>query len=284
MIDEPGVYEIPEEDYHADPVKDRSLSSSGARRLLPPSCPAKFKHELDYPEVKRVFDLGRGAHRMVLGTGPDIDVIEAPDYRTAAARQRRDDAHAAGVVPLLEHEHEQMCDMAAALRRHSIAKDLFKHGGRAEQTLIWQDAPTGVWRRARLDWLPDKPGPHGRLVIVDYKTCRSASPDVIPGALASYGYHMQGAWYADGVRALGLAKDAAFCLVMQEKDPPYLVTVAQVDAIALSIGRDLNRRALQRYKRCRETGQWPGYVDPETEPAVVALPSWYEKLHRQEMQ
>lgn len=38
-ITEPGVYDLPAEVYHADPVEGGSLSSTGARKLLPPSCP-----------------------------------------------------------------------------------------------------------------------------------------------------------------------------------------------------------------------------------------------------
>ena len=34
IITKPGIYEMPEDDYHADPVPDWSLSASGAKLLL----------------------------------------------------------------------------------------------------------------------------------------------------------------------------------------------------------------------------------------------------------
>ena len=34
IITKPGVYDLPEDDYHADPVPDWSLSASGAKLLL----------------------------------------------------------------------------------------------------------------------------------------------------------------------------------------------------------------------------------------------------------
>src|SRR5258708_26204894 len=40
-----GVYGIPADAYHADPIEGGSLSSSGARRLLPPGCPALFRQD-----------------------------------------------------------------------------------------------------------------------------------------------------------------------------------------------------------------------------------------------
>jgi hypothetical protein len=49
LITEPGVYDIAEDHYHADPVPGGSLSNSGAKKLLPPSCPAKFAYEREHP-------------------------------------------------------------------------------------------------------------------------------------------------------------------------------------------------------------------------------------------
>ncbi|MGW9447058.1 hypothetical protein, partial [Bacillus mobilis] len=48
-ITRPGVYDgIPEAVYHRDPVPGGSLSSSGARKLLAPSCPALFKYDQEH--------------------------------------------------------------------------------------------------------------------------------------------------------------------------------------------------------------------------------------------
>jgi hypothetical protein len=61
----PGVYDqVPEHVYHADPIPGGSLSSSGARKLLAPSCPALFKHDQDNPQPhKKTFDIGTAAHK-----------------------------------------------------------------------------------------------------------------------------------------------------------------------------------------------------------------------------
>jgi hypothetical protein len=272
-ITEPGVYQMDADLYHADPVAGGSLSSSGARRLLPPSCPAKFRWEQDHGQPpKREFDLGHAAHRLVLGAGPDFEVIDAPDYRTKAAKEQRDAAREAGLVPLLEHEHDQVQAMANALRRHPVAAALFTPGrGNPEQTLIWRDPPTGVMRRARFDWLPPE---RGRLIIPDYKTCHSAEPEALRKAMNQFGYHAQADWYRAGARALGLAgADAAFIFVCQEKTPPYLVTIFEPDATAMRIGAMRNRRAIDIYAHCRDSGHWPAYVDGI---ALLALSPWAE--------
>lgn len=269
----PGVYDMPAEVYHADPVEGGSLSSSGARRIL--ECPARFRYEQDHPRVAtKAFDLGHAAHAMVLGVGPELVVVDAADWRTKAARQARDDAHWAGHVPILMADWRVVEAMAAAVRAHSLARVLFDWGPGAviEQTLVWRDEHTGVMRRAMLDCR------QGR-VIVDYKTAASASPAAFARSAATYGYHQQDAYYRDGVTALNLGEDPAFVFVVQEKDPPYLVATYDLDDEALRIGRERNRRALERYRDCTESGLWPGYsADIET----IALPRWVERQHDEE--
>ncbi len=280
VITEPGVYDLPEEIYHADPVPAGSLSSSGARRLLPPSCPARFRYEQQHGRpAKAEFDFGHAAHRLALGTGPELVVVDAADWRTKAAREARDAARAAGQMPLLAHEMEQVEAMAAALAEHPAAAALFGDGGAPEQSLFWVDDRSGIWRRARLDWFPVQRG--RRLIVPDYKTARSADLDAIQRAAWSFGWAQQAAWYLDGVTALGLAGDAkpAFLFVVQEKDAPYLVTVVELDPVALDIGRELNRRAIEIYKRCSREGRWPAYSDGVE---LVSLPGWVENRYAEE--
>lgn len=273
-IADPGIYQMTDEQYHADPVAGGSLSSSGARQILPPGCPAKFRYQQEHGQPpKREFDLGHAAHRLVLGAGPEIEVIEADTYRTKAAKEQRDEAYARGAVPLLAAEHDQVQAMATALRQHPVANALFDPSrGAPEQTIVWRDHRTGVMRRARFDWLP--PQGSGRLIIPDYKTCRSADPQALARAAYTFGYHQQADWYRAGAQALGIAgDDAAFVFVCQEKDPPYLVTIVELDASAMRIGAIRNRRAIDIYAHCRDSGHWPAY---EEGIALLALPPWAE--------
>ncbi|MFJ3258462.1 PD-(D/E)XK nuclease-like domain-containing protein [Streptomyces sp. NPDC086771] len=268
---EPGIYpDLPMETYHAD---RQSLSSSGARKLLPPSCPALFRYEQDHPQPpKKTFDIGNAAHRLVLGDGPELVAVEAPDWRTKAAREERDEVRAAGGVPLLADEYDQVQAMADAIRRHPVASALFApDSGRPEVSVFWEDGPTGIRRRARFDWLPHPRS--GRLIIPDYKTCRSAEPTALARAVDEYGYHCQDDWYRAAARAAGLADDPAFVFVCQEKTAPYLVTVIELDAAARRIGAAKNRRSIETFARCTETGHWPGYSDDIT---YLSLPTWAE--------
>ena len=272
VITEPGVYTIPEDVYHRDPVPGGSLSFSGAKRLLAPSCPAKFRYERDNgrPE-KRTFDFGHAAHSAVLGVGAPVVVVDADSWRTDAAKNQRKAAYAEGKVPLLAEEAARVEGMAQALRQHEIASALFnpEHGA-PEQSLFRVDPETGVWLRSRFDWLPH-PTPSGRLIVGDYKSTISAEPAAIAKSAANYAYHQQAAWYADMALALGLSDDVSFVFVFQEKTPPYLVTPVELDDEALRIGRLRNREAIDLYAECVRTDTWPGYTDGIE---LISLPFW----------
>jgi hypothetical protein len=285
VITEPGIYDIPSADYHRDPFPGGSLSSTGARRLLPPGCPAKFRWEQEHgrPE-KRHYDFGHCAHREVLGDGEDVVVIEASDYRTKAAQVARDEAYAAAKAPILRREYDEVVlPMAEALRAHPITGKLFAPGtGVAERSLFWWDGQgeQRVMRRSRPDWLPAAV-PGRRLIVPEYKTCASAAPDDIEASVGRFGYYMQAAWNLDAIEALlDLDQPPVFVFVFQEKDAPYVVTVAQLSTISMQLGRARNTRALNVYRRCRASGRWPGYSD---EVLNLALPAWLENRLTLEM-
>ena len=296
VITEPGVYDIDESTYFGS---DHALSCSGAKLLLPPSCPAKFFWQQDHPVYKDVFDYGSAAHKVVLGSGPDIEVIDAahiqrmadcaddpklaklyaetaakgdPDaWTTSAAKAAKANARAAGKIPFLRRDYECVIAMADAIRRHPMASALLNpEFGHAEQSLFWRDPESEVLLRCRLDVLRDKVD--GTLFIPDYKTADSAHPETFARSAANYGYHMQDAWYTDGAAALGY-KDPTFVFVVQEKDPPYLVSAVELTEEDRRAGRARNRRAITEYQKCVRSGEWPGYV-PDDDICYLRLPAW----------
>ncbi|MFJ9448210.1 PD-(D/E)XK nuclease-like domain-containing protein [Kitasatospora sp. NPDC101235] len=274
IITEPGIYDLTNAEYHADPVPGGSLSSTGARRLLAPSCPALFQHERTHGQKSRkVFDFGSAAHMTVLGAGPELVRIDADEWRTNAVKAQVAEVRERGAIPLKPAEWAQVHAMADAIRRHPVASRLFAPGsGQPEQSLFWVDQATGVWRRCRPDWLPYPTG--GRLIVPDYKTCLSADPRSIERAVYDHGYYQQDPWYVDGIRAVLGVEDVVMVFVFQEKTAPYLIHIVQLDLVAIRAGRRRNREALAIYQQCTAAGQWPGYSD---RVEIVSLPAWAEK-------
>lgn len=266
MITEPGVYQMDADAYHRDPA----LSSSGARKLLAPSCPALFRWWRDHEQApSRVFDFGHAAHKMVLGEGPELVVVDAADWRTKAAKEARDDAYAAGMVPLLSAEYQQVRDMACELRAHPIAGRALQQPGRPEQSLFSIDEATGVMLRARVDWLPD--AVDGRITVVDYKTAASVEPAGFARSMARWGYHIQDPFYRDIILALDLAEEVEFIFLAQSKEPPYLVQPFKLSEYSLEVGRKKARKAIDLFARCVRHDEWPAFSEGVTE---IDVPVW----------
>lgn len=275
-----GVHEgVPDDQYHGDKT---SLSSSGARLLLPPSVPALFRHAMDAPRSpNRVFDFGHIAHRLLLGEGARFEVLHpevvgllkdgsvaASPRATAGWKQAEKDAREAGRVPVHADDHAKAEAMVSAVRRHETAGPLFA-GGRAEVSLFAEDPETGVRLRARPDWWTEV---DGRATFVDFKTAVSAEPDTFARKGSGFGYHLQAAFYLRVARLLGLG-DVRFLFVACEKQEPHLVSVVEFDAEALAEADRLVTQAITAYAECTATGRWPGYP-----PGIhlASLPPWQQ--------
>lgn len=267
-ITKPGVYDMPAADYHG---QHDWLSVSGAKKLLKPSCPAKFKAAQEgLEEHKPHFDLGKAAHTRVLGDGEEVVVVDAPDWRGKDARLLRDEAYATSKVPILAADNAVIDAMAASMEKHPIAPLLFA-AGKAEQSIFWIDADTGVKCRARLDWLPDVVEGK-RLIVPDLKTAVSAEPGEFSRAAARYHYAMQDAGYSQAIQAAGIDPDPGFLFVVIEKEAPYLITVGQLNDDDKRLGAALNDKARRIYKQCLEADHWPGYSEGI---ADLSLPTWH---------
>jgi hypothetical protein len=266
-ITKPGLYpDLPDADYRA---QHEWLSVSGAKKLLPPSCPAKYKASIGVEEHRPQFDVGKAFHTAVLSDGPEVVVVEADSWRSAPARAARDAAYAGGMVPLLEAEAEVVNAMAAAVKAHDVAPLLFQ-GGAAEVSAFWVDEATGVQCKARFDYLPEKQDGR-RLIIPDLKSAVSSDPDEFARAAARFGYVLQQSWYSDAIRALGIDDDPAFVFVVVEKDEPHVVSVGQfADDDQLKLAAAANDKARRIYRECTATDTWPG------RPGVtqLRLPAW----------
>ena len=269
-----GLYgKIPELIYHADPD---SLSRSGAQLIL--RTPAHFK--FGEREEKKVYDFGHAAHKMVLGEGgqlfmldPAIHGVDAkgnPSAKPASCGKWIAAAKAArnaGKTPLPKSEIQKAQVMAGKVFEHPLAAKLLA-AGTAEVSGYWHDDLTRARLRFRPDWMPDRPG---RTICVDYKTADDASQEAFERIAAKYGYHLQVAWYLKGLQETEVSDDAAFVFIVQEKKAPFAVNVIQLDPEHVALGQRLMRRAIDIYAECNAKKEWPAYGTGLT---TARLSSW----------
>lgn len=252
----PGIYDgIKSADYHAD-----SALGSTSLKTLATRTPAHWKHEQAHPKTSDAFDVGTVTHSLILeGDESGVEVWDFPAWTTKVAKDSREESRAAGKIPLLTKDWEQVKAMRDAVMVHPLARAAFT-GHRAEASVFWEE--DGLALKCRPDaW---KPG-----LLVDLKTAASADPREFGRTAYNFGYHQSAAHYTDGVHA-ATGETLPFIFVLVEKTAPHLVSVVQLDDEALEAGRALNDRAKTIYRDCNETGIWPGYESNEP----ITLPYW----------
>jgi hypothetical protein len=256
MITEPGVYAgISNADYHANPA----LGSTSLKTLATKT-PAHYQHDKTHPKFSDAFTLGTAAHSLILEDDTSgIEIVDADNWLTKAAKEAKAAALADGKQPLLTKEWQQVLAMKFAVMSHPLARAAFTDH-RAEESVFWDE--DGLTLKCRPDeW---KPG-----LLIDLKTTRSADPNEFGKTAHEFGYHQSAAHYIDGVKA-ATGEELPFHFVLVEKTAPYLVSVVELDIEAVNIGRQLNDRAKRIYRECVENNTWPGY--PNTD--LISLPMW----------
>ncbi|WIY84306.1 PD-(D/E)XK nuclease-like domain-containing protein [Propionimicrobium sp. PCR01-08-3] len=282
IVTKPGIYnDFDEAEYHSDPIVDGSLSASGAKLLLDPHCPAHYYYDRTHPSKRtKALDAGSIAHGMILGTG--AKAIAYPESvlscngaaGTKAAKEFKETHEADGYIVVKQAELDEITAMVESVRNHPVAGGFFQAGtGKAEQSLFWKDTAHGIWRRARLDWLPTIKEGTRSITIADLKTARTANPRDWLRHAVDFGYAMQAANYIDGVRSLTGIESVRFVFVIVEKDPPYVPVVIELDDESLQAGAELMNRAADVFARCKSTNTWPGYCDDQI--VTGSLPGWY---------
>lgn len=274
-----GIYSnVAEDVYHGDLG---SLSSSGARALLS-TTPEEFDwNRRNDRGVNRNFDYGHVTHKMVLGKGNALALLDpkvcghTADGKVAkqpqsTAEWKAAEAHARklGKIPVPKWDMEKAQTMAGRVFQHRVAGRLLSKGS-AEHSIYWHDDATGIRLRCRPDFITEG---LGRPICVDYKTATSANPRQFQRAVQDYGYHCQQAFYEDGLAEIGLT-DVGFLFVVQSKTAPFTVSVCSIDPADVELGRRQNRAAIDLYARCTESGRWPGYEGIQQ----VSLAGWATK-------
>jgi hypothetical protein len=156
---------------------------------------------------------------------------------------------------------ETIKGMAAGLGTNAATAAAFT-GGEAEVTAIVQDRETGLWLKARPDYL--RPG-----LALNYKTAASAAREPFMRQAWSLGYPVGAALAVDVLAALG--ERCHGCFIVQEKSAPYLAKAWVLADDYLAGARAIYRRALRSFADSLAAGRFDGYGD---EVGTLPCPPW----------
>lgn len=278
---------MPDEQYHADPCSEPSLSS-GIVKVLVTESPkhAWFAHPRLNPayqsEEDSKFDLGTVAHALVLQGIDRMEIVDAADWRTDAAKDKRDDARLRGMVPLLKNKANDALAMVeafhAAVANCPDLSGITLADGKAEQVIIWREVlPDGQYLmcRAKPDWRSNDGA-----ILIDYKTTSgSAAPEAACRQIMNQLQgDIQAAFYTRGNKAV-CGVDAQFIFAVQESSAPYAVSFIGVSPAYMALGDDKCRVGISLFNECMQRGEWPGYERRInwTELKAWQLSAWAEK-------
>lgn len=273
-----GIHQMSATVYHADPCPKPSLSSSIAKMLcLGSALHAQHSHPRLNPaaidDESESFDIGTAAHALLLEGHANIEVIDAKDWRTNAAKAARDAAREVGRLPLLARHwttvQEMVASARAQLNAHLDGGAAMFTNGEAEQVLVWREGDT--WCRARLDWF--RRDSLTTYAIDDYKTTSAtANPETWTRTLFGAGFDLQAAWYRRGLKALS-GTDATFRFAVQETYPPYALSVIALGPDAMILAEKKCLYALEVWNKSLSSNEWPGYP---RRTCYAALPMAHE--------
>jgi hypothetical protein len=279
----PGFYDLPAEEYHADPAPRPSLNAGVITRILTDTlADAKQAHprlkdaslEPDEEEDDKKFDLGSVAHELLLGKGSGIEVLDFADYRSKAAQEARKAAIANGLQPCLRKLYVKAEAMVAAARQQLADdpenSDAFTNGTGEVVCLAQHQTQHGkMWGRCMLDWRMND-----GVRIYDYKTFKpGADPEGFVKYLAREARDIQDPWYSRNVAAvLGCDwTDIVFRFVVQSPDPPYMLSVVELPADDREWSSERVDWALRKWADAARSGRFRGWV-PRTN--YVGIPTW----------
>lgn len=277
-----------------------ALSASVLRTLVE-ECPRAAWHASwlnPHPapaDDTKASDVGSIAHAILLeGSTGCCAIIDPADYpakngnipdgwTNGAIREARDDARAAGKIPILSTQIGPINAMVDAAQEYieslkdsepAIWAAFQPDGGSSEVTVVWEDGGTPCRLRG------DRVSADRRLVIDAKFTGTCVEPDRWGRTqFQSMGYPLSAAFYRRGLKAVfDVSPDYVFLVV--SIDAPYLCSLVGVSPPWLALAAEKVDYGLREWRRCVERGQFPAY------PRRVAypdLPPW-EMARWQEMQ
>lgn len=237
----------------ADYLALDAFSSSVAFRVVTQS-PYHARYSQIAPEnYCKTADIGTAAHKILLeGTEDGIVLIDAPDWRTNAAKAERDAAYAECKIPLLVHQIDAIRAMVNSVRSFVEKTEIAKvfGSGNAEVSIHWDEG--GLLCKARPDYLSDD------WHISLKTTSASANPALwIRRQLTPMGYDFGLAFYERGLKANGVKVQHRLLVI--EQNPPYGCSLIALGPDKKAISTALVQQSIETWKRCVETGEYPGY-------------------------
>ena len=275
----PGIYDIPDTRYHADPCRNLSLSAGAGWTLLdktPLHVWTGSRRLNPWFEEKNTdaFDLGKMTHAVMTQKGAGVFVVEANDWRTKHAKEQRDEARALNKIPMLAKDWERvetMVDVCMMQMSYFGIGNPFEDPSRNEITAIWETP--GEYGPVTNRLMVDTHDP-SRRIAYDLKTANDTDPDEWLRTSMDHGVALRAAHYIEGLNAAYPGETPwVYRFILIEKQAPHTMSLVELPATTLMLGQMQLERAREMWGWCAHKGVWPG------RPRGISMPEhkpWHE--------
>lgn len=243
-VNQSFVENMTNSEYHGGKAISKSTLDMSAKDLFKPiwarNCPQ------DQDKIK-TFDFGDAMHAICLEPDrlkEEFIIMPAFNLRANAGRADKEafiNEHK-GAKILTTEDHKKLNLMFESVMAHIPARAIIEADGIAEGSYFWTDEITGLECKCR----PDK-HIRSQSLIPDVKTAPELSK--FHFSVDDYRYHVQNAWYCDGVSRFTDEPVRMEFLVIQKtiEIGRYPVMVCKLPDDAIEYGRALYREDLNRY-------------------------------------
>jgi hypothetical protein len=293
----PAILDIDHKSYHGDdtglgvPTLSRSVAE-----ILTTQSP---RHAwLSHPKLggsngkkaSKAMQDGTANHDYLLGGGQEIVIVDAPDWRyrkepsagftVADPGSLRKEIEASGKIAMLPKEHEELESSRVDIRE-ALNRRFEKQGGwdaaiasmHRETTIVWEEEGC-IWR-CRLDLYEPSMGESW-----DLKFTVSADDEAIVRKMRRENSAFQAACYIAAMNAFvpQLAGRNLLRFLFIESAGTDC-RFGRPSAALVHMAEDQRKRAMKKWRKCLESGKWPGYPEREliVEPASWQLAAALDK-------
>lgn len=141
--------------------------------------------------------------------------------------------------------------------------------GHGEVSIFWVDKKTGIYCKARPDWLHIDSDT--TVWPLDLKTCADESPSGFGRAAARLRYDLQAAHYTAGIEATTGMRVADFVFAAVSSKPPILAVPYILTDEVRDQGKEDRADLMDRLAWCQRENEWPAYGEG---PQLLDFPAY----------
>jgi hypothetical protein len=281
----PGVFRMEAEDYHAAPgIGKHSLDYIA-------DCPLKYALYKQHGVTPTgAMELGTLLHTAVLEPKKLREAfhVRPIEYTNEKGESKAWNSNAKVCQSWMEShtdkpiikasEVEKINNIVTSVHQNPIAGPIVTSENLlTEVSMFSRCEHTGILKKGRADGITIDD--EGRVWMIDCKFVNDASKEGFRRQVQDLRYYVQAAYYTDLIKELvGLDVQFLFFAVetspMHEQSDVHRVMTYALHPLEIEMGRNNYLRDLQIYKRCVETGNWPGNMD---RIHVLTLSNWFRR-------